>query len=198
MEKLTLKGVTHPGSLELSEGMVSLGRNPTTDYRVSDPTVSSFHCEIIISGLTVLVRDLNSTNGTFIDNEPVQEAFLRPGQSLRLGQAEFTLESTAAEDVVVAIPTIEHPQPVTHLLDGRLACINHPGVAAVVQCNACARAYCPECVQPLGLKGGVKRLFCPGCSQPCAPIESEQPSATKKKSFLGRLTETIRMRFGHR
>jgi pSer/pThr/pTyr-binding forkhead associated (FHA) protein len=121
MEKLTLKGVTHPGDLELSEGMVSLGRNPTNDFRVSDPTVSSFHCELIVAGGTVLVRDLNSTNGTYVDNESIQESFLRPGQTLRLGQAELRLELAQAQEVVIAIPEIKVSQPETHLLDGRLA-----------------------------------------------------------------------------
>ena len=195
MDKLTLKGVTHPGTLDLSEGMVSLGRNPTNDFRVSDPTVSSFHCELIVSGETVLVRDLNSTNGTFIDGDPVQEGFLRPWQTLRLGQAELRLEVTQTEEVVIAIPEIERALPETHLLDGRLACINHPGVEAVLKCAACARVYCSECVRPIGLKGGQKRLFCPSCSQPCVPLASETVTR-KKKSFLGRLTETIRIRFG--
>ena len=190
-----LKGVTHPGSLEVSDGLVSLGRNPTNDLRVPDPTVSSFHCEIIISGGTVLVRDLNSTNGTFIDNEPVQEAFLRPWQTLRLGQAEFRLEIAGAQEVVVAIPELDQHLPQTHLLDGRLACLNHPGVAAVLKCTVCARVYCSECVQPIGLKGGQKRLFCPACSQPCVPLVTDA-ATRKKKSLLDRLTETIRMRFG--
>ena len=46
MAKLTLEGITHAGSVELVDGLISIGRNPTNDFRVSDPTVSSFHCEI--------------------------------------------------------------------------------------------------------------------------------------------------------
>lgn len=195
MERLILKGITQAGASELGEGLFSLGRNPTTDIRVHEPTVSSFHCELIVSGGAVLVRDLNSTNGTFIDNEPIQESFLRPWQVLRLGTAEFRLELEEVQEVPdVRIPKMETPasEGDTHLLDGRLACRNHPGVLAFVRCTACARTFCPDCVKPLGLKGGQKRLFCPACSKPCEPILVTQ--STKKPSFLGRLTQTIRIK----
>src|SRR3989442_5231449 len=93
MNKLVLTGLTHPGEFELEPGFNTLGRNPTNDYRVHDATVSSFHCEIVLSDESVLVRDLGSTNGTFIDNQPVHESQLKPGQILRLGSAELRLES---------------------------------------------------------------------------------------------------------
>ena len=47
-------------------------------------------------GTDLLVKDLNSTNGTFINGEKVVEAVLKPGQILRLGQVEMRLESGAA------------------------------------------------------------------------------------------------------
>jgi pSer/pThr/pTyr-binding forkhead associated (FHA) protein len=40
-----------------------------------------------------LIRDLNSTNGTFINGERVSEKILKPGQILRLGQIEMRLET---------------------------------------------------------------------------------------------------------
>ena len=94
MNKLVLTGLTHPGTFELEPGFNTLGRNPTNDFRVHDVTVSSFHCEIVVSEDSVLVRDLGSTNGTYIDGQPVQEAQLTSGQILRLGSAELRLEST--------------------------------------------------------------------------------------------------------
>ena len=93
MNKLVLTGLTHPGAFELEPGFNTLGRNPTNDFRVHDVTVSSFHCEIVVSEDCVLVRDLGSTNGTYIDGQPVQEAQLTSGRILRLGSAELRLES---------------------------------------------------------------------------------------------------------
>jgi hypothetical protein len=196
MDKLVLTGISHPATFELDEGLISVGRNPTNDFRVSDPTVSSFHCELIVSRNSVLVRDLNSTNGTFIDDQAVQEAVLRAGQVLRLGEARLRLEDQAAQEpVVIAIPQIEPERPPTqtHLLDGSLACLNHPGIGAVVRCTKCGMAFCGDCVRTLRIQGGQSRLFCPSCSGPCDLLVPKPPA--KKPSFLGRLTQTIRMRF---
>jgi pSer/pThr/pTyr-binding forkhead associated (FHA) protein len=196
MEKLVLTGITHPGSIDLVDGLLSIGRNPTNDFRVHDATVSSFHCELLITGTTVLVRDLSSTNGTFIDDEPIHEAILKPGQTLRLGNAQLQVESVPApEPVRISIPPIKTESvPVqTHLLDGSLACLNHPGVPAIVRCPQCEQAFCGDCVRSLRLKGGQTRLFCPTCSGPCEAI-LEAPAPKKKQSLLARLTQTIRIR----
>jgi hypothetical protein len=194
MDTLSLIGITHAASLDLADGLITIGRNPTNDFRVPDPTVSSFHCELVVSGQTVLVRDLSSTNGTFIENQPVQEAFLKPWQILRLGQAELRLEVTESADATVRIPTAEAPTPASQLLDGRAACQNHPGVEAVLRCVKCGATYCADCVKPIGLKGGERRLFCPACSQPCRPLVEKPPP--KKRGLIGRLTQTIRIRLG--
>lgn len=196
MEKLQLTGITHPGSIELLDGLLSIGRNPTNDFRVHDATVSSFHCELLITGKTVLVRDLNSTNGTFINDDPVHEAILKPDQILRLGNAQLRLECLPASDPVrIAIPELKtETAPIqTHLLDGSLACLNHPGVPALVRCPQCDKAFCGDCVRSLRLAGGQTRLFCPSCSGPCETIAS-LPAPKKKQSLLARLTQTIRIR----
>src|SRR5262249_6964136 len=54
------------------------------------------HCEVVLRGNDVIVKDLNSTNGTFINGEKVTEGPLKPGQILRLGQVEMRLETEAA------------------------------------------------------------------------------------------------------
>jgi hypothetical protein len=49
-----------------------------------------------------VVKDLNSTNGTFINGEKITEGTLKPGQTLRLGQVEMRLESGAATTATAA------------------------------------------------------------------------------------------------
>ena len=201
MTTLALTGLTHPGTFELEPGFNTLGRNPTNDFRVHDVTVSSFHCEIVVSNESVLVRDLGSTNGTYIDGEQVHEAELKPGQILRLGSADLRLESQElAEPAHVAIPelTVEAPPSSATLADGSLSCLNHREVHAIVKCVKCQKAYCDECVHVLALSGGKTRVFCPSCSGPCEPLPgapgSEIPLRPKKQSLFGRLTQTIRIR----
>ena len=64
----------------------SIGSHPRNDLVVDDPTVSRFHCEVVIDDGGVHVRDLQSRNGTVLDGVLVRDAFLRAGSLLRLGK----------------------------------------------------------------------------------------------------------------
>lgn len=202
MNKLVLAGLTHPGTFELEPGFNTLGRNPTNDFRVHDATVSSFHCEIVVSGGSVLVRDLGSTNGTYIDGQAIHEAPLVPGQVLRLGSAELKLDSHPVEEAPQsAVPEVkvEQPPPSVVLPDGSSSCLNHHGTRATLKCVKCHKLFCEECVHVLRLAGGKIRAFCPSCSAPCEPLPGATlPTAApkpKKQSLFGRLTQTIRIHF---
>jgi pSer/pThr/pTyr-binding forkhead associated (FHA) protein len=86
-----LKGNTY----EIKVERTTVGRVEDNAVQIPEPSVSSHHCEILLRGKDVVVRDLNSTNGTFINNEKVTESVLKPGQVLRLGQIEMRLENGA-------------------------------------------------------------------------------------------------------
>jgi pSer/pThr/pTyr-binding forkhead associated (FHA) protein len=78
---------------ELKTETTTVGRVSDNAFEIPEASVSSHHAEFILRGTEVLVRDLNSTNGTFINGERVTEATLKPGQILRLGTIEMRLES---------------------------------------------------------------------------------------------------------
>ena len=78
---------------ELKADKTTIGRLEDNTFPVAEPSVSSHHCEVLLRGSEVLVRDLNSTNGTFIGGEKVTESVLKPGQILRLGQVQMRLEA---------------------------------------------------------------------------------------------------------
>jgi hypothetical protein len=184
-----LVGLAKHGTLELEPGLNRVGRNPTNDVRVSDASVSSFHCEITIEEDVAVVRDLCSTNGTFVDGQPIKESRLDPGQVLRLGAAEYRYDR-----VEISIPELSReklPEPTT-LADGSAACLFHPQVPAAYECAQCRNAFCPQCVKPIGLKGAAPRYFCPRCSGACAPLAPKGPTP-KKASLFGRLSQTIRL-----
>src|SRR5262249_27644651 len=86
-----LTGRTH----ELKGEKTTVGRVEDNMFQLAEPSVSSHHCEILLRGNDVVVRDLNSTNGTFINGEKIIESPLKPGQILRLGQIEMRLETDA-------------------------------------------------------------------------------------------------------
>ena len=83
-------------SYELKVDKTTVGRVEDNSFQIAEPSVSSHHCEVLLRGNDVVVKDLNSTNGTFINGQQITgEGLLKPGQILRLGQVEIRLESGA-------------------------------------------------------------------------------------------------------
>ena len=83
---------------ELTVDKTTIGRVDDNTFPIPEASVSSHHCEILLRGSDVVVHDLNSTNGTFINGHQVTgEAPLKPGQILRLGQMEMRLEDASAQ-----------------------------------------------------------------------------------------------------
>ena|SRR6266704_2105716 len=80
-------------SFELKVEKTTVGRVDDNAFQIPETSVSSHHAEILLRGNDVVIKDLNSTNGTFINGEKVAEAVLKPGQILRLGMIEMRLES---------------------------------------------------------------------------------------------------------
>ena len=82
-----MNGRTH----ELNVDKTTIGRVEDNTFQLADPSVSSHHCEALLRGSDVVIKDLNSTNGSFINGEKISESVLKPGQTLRLGQIEIQL-----------------------------------------------------------------------------------------------------------
>jgi pSer/pThr/pTyr-binding forkhead associated (FHA) protein len=75
----------------------TVGRVEDNTFHLPQGSVSSHHAEILLRGTEVVIKDLNSTNGTFINGQQVTgEAVLKPGQTLRLGQVELKLDDGSA------------------------------------------------------------------------------------------------------
>ena len=79
-------------TFELNVDRTTVGRVEENTFQIADNSVSSRHAEILRQGSEILVRDLNSTNGTYINGEKISEAVLHPGQILRLGQVELKID----------------------------------------------------------------------------------------------------------
>jgi hypothetical protein len=92
--------VVQPGSpaaweIKLKAGANSLGRSPANDVKLDEPSVSGSHCQIVVDGGNALLKDLGSTNGTYVNRAPVKEAALQAGQTLHLGSLEMMFYSDA-------------------------------------------------------------------------------------------------------
>ena len=100
-------------SHELKAERTTVGRVEDNAFQIPDPSVSSHHCEIVLKGNEVVIVDLNSTNGTFINGQQISEAALKPSQILRLGQVEVRLEGDQASTPAVSRKqTLDHTQVV--------------------------------------------------------------------------------------
>ena len=85
MSKLVILNQGMTGrTFELNIERTTVGRVEDNTFQIADGSVSSHHAEIILRGSEILVRDLGSTNGTFINNEKIAETVLKPGQTLRV------------------------------------------------------------------------------------------------------------------
>jgi pSer/pThr/pTyr-binding forkhead associated (FHA) protein len=83
-------------SYELKVDKTTVGRVEDNTFQIADPSVSSHHCEVLLRGNDVVIKDLNSTNGTFINGQQITgEGVLKPGQVVRFGQVEVRLDAGA-------------------------------------------------------------------------------------------------------
>ena len=78
---------------ELKGEKTTIGRTDDNTFPIAEASVSSHHAEVLLRGNEVLIRDLDSTNGSFINGERITESVLKPGEVLRLGQVTMRLES---------------------------------------------------------------------------------------------------------
>ena len=78
-------------SISISSTRFIIGRDDTCELRPKSDTISRRHCELRIKGGRVLVRDLKSKNGTFVNEEPVglERVQVQDGDILRVGRLEF-------------------------------------------------------------------------------------------------------------
>jgi pSer/pThr/pTyr-binding forkhead associated (FHA) protein len=97
-------------SYELKADKTTIGRVDDNTFPIAEASVSSHHCEVLRRGADVVIHDLNSTNGTFINGEKITESVLKPGQTLRLGQIELRLEADGQSPAAAAsVPAASIP-----------------------------------------------------------------------------------------
>jgi hypothetical protein len=191
MAKLIVKSSAPAGKeFELKPGENRVGRHPSNDIQLDDPSVSSFHGELHVAEIGVGVKDLGSTNGTFINQKQIAKGFLHRGDLLTFGGVDCVVE---AAEVNIALPEMKPVEEVTaaFLEDGTPACFTHREIAATQRCTKCDLWWCDQCVRLLKKLNGQFLSFCPECSGPCVVMAREAVSA--KKGFFRGLQETLRL-----
>ena len=82
-----------PGMIYDLDGEIVLGRGDRAEIRLEDPFASSRHARIYEQGNILVIEDLGSTNGTYLNEELLETPRpLHPGDRLRIGDSEFAFE----------------------------------------------------------------------------------------------------------
>ncbi len=95
-------------TFDLTVERTTVGRVEDNTFQIADGSVSSHHAEIILRGPDIVIKDLNSTNGSFIGGEKITETILKPGQILKFGQVELRIDDGSP---VTAPPPASAPAP---------------------------------------------------------------------------------------
>src|SRR5258708_2359041 len=148
MSRLLIKSEGPQGlALELRTGAYRIGRSSLSDFQIDHPSVSATHCEVILLSGSVLIRDLGSTNGTFIDRQRIQEGCLLFGQTLGVGHVDLMLEDPLR--ISAALDSFQKQETFRAGLGSSPGCGNHPETAASFACPRCDQLFCVSCVRNL-------------------------------------------------
>ncbi len=190
--------VVNPGSAEawevgLEPGVYTVGRSAEASISIEHPSISNLHCELRLSANGARLRDLGSTNGSFITGELVEEADLEPGQAFRLGSVELRLENDVSAEPALGEPTgLAAPQPdgasapgapKASRTSGPASCKFHPRRPARFLCSQCGQAYCDFCVSTR-FEQGVARTYCRACGATCLPV-GPRPTVAERAATAG-------------
>ena len=85
------------GDVSIQRFPATVGRGADADVYLSDRWVSRRHCRIDAVDGSLVVRDLDSSHGTFVNGSQISEAILAPGDELGIGLSSFIAEFETEE-----------------------------------------------------------------------------------------------------
>lgn len=185
MPRLLVKpGTPEERVIPLPDGSLTLGRSPACGASIPDDSISGTHCQIVSRDGVIIVKDLGSTNGTFLDGEPITEAAVTPGRRLRFGNVEAELiadppKAPARPALRVNLAEAAPPPPSTtatyvpdeysEAVEAPAPCGSHPDSFARYYCPQCQKNFCELCVsrRPGGERTG---MYCRKCGLECVAL----------------------------
>lgn len=93
---LVLSGAVKGASWPLTEDSIAIGRDEDNPIRLPGQFISRHHALLVRAGGEYILRDLNSSNGTFLNDQPIRETLLKPGDRIRIGGIEMRYEVAPA------------------------------------------------------------------------------------------------------
>lgn len=108
---LLIAGVEGQGRQMSIHDVLAIGRAPDNHLPIADPMVSSHHARIFAQGGEFVIEDLNSRNGTFVNDQRVTTQRLRSGDEIRIGQLTLVFQDAGAPQRAPKAPPAAAGQP---------------------------------------------------------------------------------------
>jgi pSer/pThr/pTyr-binding forkhead associated (FHA) protein len=83
---------------------VTIGRLPDNAMIIDNPAVSGHHARVLLEGQQVILEDLRSTNGTFVNGRPITRHVLQHGDEVLVGKHSIVFDQNAVEPPVAGAP----------------------------------------------------------------------------------------------
>src|SRR5260370_11096581 len=90
LKLIVIRGADEGKQFELSEPVIGIGRDAGNTVRLNDTEISRRHAELYQKAgdeRHYHLRDVGSANGTFVNNDPVSDTALQPGDHIQIGQS---------------------------------------------------------------------------------------------------------------
>jgi DNA-binding NtrC family response regulator len=92
LELVVVDGPSRGATASITTGSARIGSAAGNDLTIADPTVSRVHCELTQRGDTLVLRDLGSTNGTWVEGVRLRDGDVPPGAIVRVGSSAFRVD----------------------------------------------------------------------------------------------------------
>ena len=156
----------------LNAKAVSIGRDPANDLVLSDSMVSRRHAMLELREDTYFLRDNNSSNGTFVNGDRLdEEVRLRDGDLVAIGSSKLLFHGTEDADVAGYVPDAGGALPTAGLDQGILPSTKPLTMESPSPGKTAGR--CESCGSP-STRGD---RFCRKCGKPLSPAASSEPAS---------------------
>jgi predicted component of type VI protein secretion system len=148
--RLVMRSGPTPGKVfELNKEIATIGREASADIVIADPEVSRAHARLVTKPGGVIIEDLGSTNGTFINKQRITAPrAISPGDELTLGESIVLGVETEGVAATVVAASAKMPPAPRAAAAPQAAPVAPPPVAAAA---------------PVEKKGGSRRTLLIGC-----------------------------------
>lgn len=193
MNKMQLRFTLWDGTEQihrLVEGKIRLGRTSQNDLQIDELAISAQHCEFDVQKEKIIVRDIGSSSGTFLDGKLIEEAEVHSGQMLNLGSFSIHIESVTTSSKVDSHMMQNALSSPHRLSDGTYSCQSHLTHRASFECASCYTLFCEACF--VKIIHSLDKIPCPRCDEILRPIDWSDMNRSREDRMMDLLPKGVK------